>query len=72
MMLRHLIYLLLGAIAGLIVGIIPSSILVAIFDNDIYGVVLLVGFILAGAILGVMRREVIEIFFDGLLELITI
>ena len=71
-LLIQLHYVLLGAIASFIFGIIPSLILGFIFSNGVYAGVVLIGFVLAGAILGIKRREMIETFFDGLLEIITI
>ena len=68
---QHLYYLLLGGIAGLIVGIIPCLIVFAV-SNGAYAIYFLMGFGLVGAILGSMQHEKIEIFFDGLFEFITI
>ena len=70
-MLRHLYSLLLGSIAGFIAGIIPCFI-VLVISNGAYALGVLMTFITIGAILGLMQREKIKIFFDGLFELITI
>lgn len=70
-MLKRLHYFLLGGIAGLIVGIIPS--LIVFFAlNGACAIGALTGCVLVGMILGIIRSEKIEIFFDGLVELVTI
>lgn len=68
---KRLWYLLLGAIAGLMVGIIPSVIL-GVLSNSAYAIGALTICVLIGAIIGIMQRKMIEIFFDGMLELFTL
>ncbi len=63
--------MLLGAIAGLIIGAIPCLVVFTV-SNGAYAIYGPIGFALVGAAIGLMRREIIEIFFDGLFELITI
>lgn len=70
-MLKHLSHLLLGTLAGLLVGIVPSFI-VGLLSGGAYGIGVLTSCVLLGAIMGVMQREKIEIFLDGLFELITL
>ena len=68
--LQHLYHLLLGAVAGFIVGIIPS--LVAAIFSDLYAGFILIACVVVGSAIGVMMGKNIKWFFDGLLELVTI
>jgi len=70
-MLQHLYHLLLGAIAGFIVGILPSLV-VGMLRNGAYAIGVLTSCVLIGAIMGVILGKNIELFFDGLFELLTI
>ena len=74
MTLWHLYHLLLGAVAGFMIGIIPS--LIGAIFSEVYAVGVLTICVLVGAITGVMLGEKIKYFFvfllDGLFELLTI
>ena len=70
MMLKYVGYLLLGAIAGLLAGMIPCFI-VFIFSNGTYAAGVLTSCTLAGAVMGMLLGKRIKLFFDGLIEFIT-
>jgi len=66
----RLYYPMLGAIAGLIVGILPSF-LVFVVSNGAYAIGTLIGFVMAGAIMGGKLGKKIELLYEYMLEFLT-
>ena len=67
-MLEHLRHLLLGALAGFLVALLPCLIILFMFGNANYAVGLTLGCVLVGAAQGMVFQEKIEAFFDGIID----